>query len=92
MHGAVAVDEEVTVLLDGHWGDPADHGDELFSTEVSSLVKIVGQSFTRAPLEMSIRAIQGRSMKNWLRARKYPSVRMSRTAPIWPKRMAFQAV
>ena len=45
--GAAAVDEEITVLLDGHWGDPAHHGDELFSTEVSSLVEVVGQAFAQ---------------------------------------------
>jgi hypothetical protein len=48
VHGAAAVDEEVTVWLDGHWGDLADHGHELFSSEVSSLVEVVRQAFTQS--------------------------------------------
>jgi hypothetical protein len=50
VHGAAAVDEEVTVWLDGHWGDPADHGHELFPTEVSSLVEVVRQAFIQSPV------------------------------------------
>jgi hypothetical protein len=41
VHGAAAVDEEVIIWLDGHWGDLADHGHELFFTEVSSFVEVV---------------------------------------------------